>query len=78
MSTRIILPFRDLGDAIEVGGQHHAPAALPPGKNAVSIVQEDGWGPGPDWMGAKNLPPPHWNPRSESLYRLIYRCPLTF
>jgi len=26
-----------------VGGQHHAPAALPPGKNPVPIVYEAGW-----------------------------------
>ena len=28
-----------------VGGQHHAPAALPPGKYPVPIVQEAGWAP---------------------------------
>ena len=29
-----------------VGGQHHAPAALPPRKDPVPIVQEAGWAPG--------------------------------
>ena len=38
-----------------VGGQHHAPAALPPGKDPVPIVQEAGWAPGPVWTGAENL-----------------------
>jgi hypothetical protein len=28
---------------MEVGGQHHAPAAFTPGKNTVPIVQEAGW-----------------------------------
>ena len=41
-----------------VGGQHHAPAALPPGKDPVPIVQESGWAPGPVWTGAENLAPP--------------------
>jgi hypothetical protein len=26
-----------------------------PGKEPVSIVQEDGWAPGPVWTGAENL-----------------------
>jgi len=34
-------PFHDLGD-MGVGGQHHAPAALPPRKDPVPIVQEFG------------------------------------
>jgi hypothetical protein len=28
----------------------------------VPIVQEAGWAPGPVWMGAKNLPPPGFDP----------------
>ena len=41
-----------------VGGQHHAPAALPPPvKTSVPIVQEAGWAPGPVWTGAENLAP---------------------
>jgi hypothetical protein len=40
-----------------VGGQRHAPAALPPGNNPVSIVQEAVSAPGPVWTGAENLPP---------------------
>ena len=40
-----------------VGGQHHSPAALPPGKDPVPIVQEAGWAPGPVWTGVENLAP---------------------
>ena len=63
-----------------VGGQHHAPAALPPGKDPVPIVQEAGWAPGPVWTGAGNLVPtgirsPDRSASSESLYRLSYPGP---
>jgi hypothetical protein len=35
---------------MEVSGQFHAPAALPPGKQPpVSIGQEAGWAPEPVW-----------------------------
>ena len=49
-----------------VGGQRHASAALPTGKDAVPIVQEAGWAPGPVWTGAENLapPPPGFDPRT--------------
>ena len=40
-----------------VGGQRHAPAALPPGKDPVPIEWEAGWAPGPVWTGAENLAP---------------------
>ena len=40
-----------------VGGQCHALAAFTPGKDAVPIVQEAGWAPGPVWIGAENLAP---------------------
>ena len=33
---------------MEVSGEHHAPAALPP----VSIEEEVGWAPGSAWTGA--------------------------
>ena len=56
---------------MRVGGQLHAPAALPPGKTRY---------PGPVWTGAENLAPtgirsPDPPARSESLYRLSYRGP---
>jgi len=40
-----------------VGGQHHAPEALPQEIGPVLVVQEAGWAPGPVWMGAENLAP---------------------
>ena len=60
-----------------VGGQHHAPAALPPGKDPVPIVQEAGWAPGPGWTGAENHAPtgirsPDRPARRESPYRPSY------
>jgi len=58
-----------------MGGQRHAPAALPPGKDPVPIVYEAGWAPGPVWTGEENLAPtgirsPDRLARSESPYRL--------
>ena len=47
--------FKTSALKIGVGGQHHAPAALPPGKDPAPIVQEAGWAPGPVWTGAENL-----------------------
>ena len=38
-----------------VGGQGHAPVALPPWKDSVPIVQEAGWASQPVWTGAENL-----------------------
>ena len=50
---------------MEVGGQHHAPAALTPGNDPVLIVQEAGWDPGPVWTGAESLAsPPGFDPRT--------------
>jgi hypothetical protein len=53
---------------------------LPPGKDAVPIVQGAGWAPGPVWTGAENIAPsgirsPDLPARSQSLYRLSYRGP---
>ena len=64
-----------------VGGQRHAPAASPR-KDPVLLVQEAGWAPGLVWTGAENLAPTViWFPdrptRSEWLYRLSYRGPIT-
>jgi hypothetical protein len=50
-----------------VGDQRQAPAALPPGKDPVTIIQEAEWAPGPVWTGAENLappPPPGFDPRT--------------
>jgi hypothetical protein len=38
-----------------MGGQLHAPAALHPGKDPVTIAYEAEWAPGPVWTGAENL-----------------------
>ena len=56
-----------------VAGESHAPAALPPGKTTVPIVQEAEWDPWQVWMGAANLActrirSPDSGARSESLY----------
>ena len=63
---------------MRVGGQLHAPAALPRERDPVPIVYEAGWAPGPVWTGAENLALtgirfPDRPARSESLYRLSYR-----
>jgi len=60
-----------------MGGQRHAPAAIPPGKTPVSIVKKAGWAPGTVWTDAENLAPtgirsPDRPIRSESLYRMRY------
>jgi hypothetical protein len=44
--------------------QHHAPAAFTPGKDKVPIVQEAGWDTEPVWIGAENLAPPGFDPRT--------------
>jgi hypothetical protein len=63
-----------------VGGQRHAPAALPPGKRPVTHGTGAGWAPGPVWTGVKNLAPtgirsPDLPAGSEALYRLRYPGP---
>ena len=60
-----------------VGGQRHALAALPTGKDPVPIVWEAGWIPEPVWTSAENLAPtgirsPDPPARNQSLYRLRY------
>jgi len=64
-----------------VGGQHHASAALPPGRDPVPIIQESGWAPGRLQTSAKNLAhsrsrSPDRPARSESPCRLSYPVPL--
>jgi hypothetical protein len=55
--------------------QRHAPAALPLEREAVPILQEVGWAPGPVWKGVENLIPTgirstDRTARRASLYRL--------
>jgi len=40
-----------------VGGQRHAPAALPLRKTRYPLYREARWAPGPVWTGAENLAP---------------------
>ena len=40
-----------------VGGQHHAPAALPQERGPALVVQEAEWAPGLVWTLAENLAP---------------------
>ena len=40
---------------MEMCGEHHAPAAFPPGKNRYPLYYEAGWAPGPVWTGAEDL-----------------------
>jgi hypothetical protein len=61
-----------------VGGQRHAPVALPPGKTRCLLYRRLGV-----WTGAENLAPtgmrsPYHPARSVSLYRLSYPGPRTF
>ena len=64
-----------------VGGQHHAPAALPPGKTQHPLYRRLG---GPQDRSGRvrkmspptGIRPPYRPTRNESLYRLSYRGPL--
>jgi len=38
-----------------MGGQRHAPAALPQERHLVPGVQETAWATGPVWAGAESL-----------------------
>ena len=55
-----------------VGGQRHAPAALPPGRDPVPIVQETGWSPGQSRRVQKVSPSPGFHPRNVHL--IANRC----
>ena len=47
-----------------MSGQHLAPAAFTPGKDPVPIVQEAGWAQEPVCIGAENLAPAGFDPRT--------------
>ena len=55
-----------------VGGRLHAPAALPPGKDPVPIVQEAGWAGEGKSRPSTGIRSPNRRARSKSLYRLSY------
>jgi hypothetical protein len=64
-----------------VGGQHNAPATLPPGKTRYPLYRR-GWATGPVWPGAENLDTtgfrsPDRPARSKSPYRLSNPGPYT-
>ena len=64
VSRGIALPFHDLGAKIGVGGQHHAPAALPPGKTRYPLYKRLG---GPQCRSGrvrKISPQPGFDPRT--------------
>jgi hypothetical protein len=63
MSGGIAQLFLNLGTR-RVCGQHQAPAAFTPRKDPVPIVHEAGWATEPVWIGAENLPPPGFDPRT--------------
>jgi hypothetical protein len=47
-----------------VGGQRHAPAALPSAKTRYPLHRRLDRPPGPIWMGAENLPLPGFDPQT--------------
>jgi len=51
---------------MEVGGQRHAPAALPQGTDTICFVSDTEWATGPIWRDVENLapPPPGFHPRT--------------
>ena len=66
-----------------VGGHHHAPAALPPGKTRYPLYRRLGGPQGRSGWVLKISPPtgipsPDRPARSKSLYRLSYRGPFYF
>jgi len=58
-----------------IGWPTSRPGRFTYGKDPVPIVLEAGWA--PDWSGrvGKISPPPGFDPRSESLYKLSYPGP---
>jgi hypothetical protein len=47
-----------------VGGQRHAPTALPPGKTRYPLYRRLGGAQGRSGQGRKNSPPPELDPRT--------------
>jgi hypothetical protein len=78
-SRGIALLFHDNGIRRGWGVSVTPRPLFTPGKEPVPIVQEAGWAPGPVCTSAENLAPTGiWSPdrpaRSQSLYRLCYKC----
>jgi hypothetical protein len=53
-----------------MGGQRHAPTALPLGKDPVPILQEDGWGTGTENLANTGIRTPDRPACSGSLQRV--------
>jgi len=80
-SRGTVLLFLQPGARLGVGGQSHAPAALPRDRDLVPIVQEVRWAPGPVSTDAENLAPPVIRSLdrpacSKSLHRLRHPHPV--
>ena len=76
-SRGIALPFLDHSTRRGWGVSVMLRPLFTPGKDAVPIVQEAGWAPGPVWTCAENLAPtgirsPDRLAYSQSLYQLSY------
>ena len=64
MSRGIALPFHDLGSQMGVSDQHHALAALPPGKKQYPLYRRLGGPQGRSGRVRKILSPPGFDPRT--------------
>ena len=78
-----VYPYPFMTSALRWGlvGQHHAPAALPPGKTRYPLYRRLGGLQGRSWRVRKIWPPtgirsPDRPARGESLYRLSYSGPV--
>jgi len=82
-SRGIALPFLDHGTRRGWGFSVKPWPLFTPGNDAVHIVHEAGWVPGPVWTGAENIAAigirsPDRPTRSQSLYRLRYPAHIIF
>ena len=63
MSRGTALLFHNLSTQMGVGGQHHAPAALPPGKTGYPLYRRLSGAQGRYGRVRKISPPPGFDPR---------------
>jgi hypothetical protein len=56
---------------VEVGGQRHAPAALPRGKKPGTLLQEAGWAAEPVWTCAENVAPTGIRPLDRNSFATV-------
>ena len=61
-----------------VRGQHHAPAALPPGKTRYPLYRRLGGSQGRSGQGRKISPASGFDPRTVQIYRLSCLGPIQF